>query len=599
MKNLSVLSLVLLCLLAAACRPQAPNTPSPANTAPPGVQPTLTPRPSPTPEPINHLTGQDLWLLSISEGGYAHLFIFDPASQSLTRLTNGPWHDVSPALSPDGRTLAFASDRNNYWDLYLLDLPSGEVRPLTDTPNYENAPAWSPDGQWLVYEAYADDNLDLFIVHVSDLTQPPIRLTTHPATDFSPAWSPDGRRIAFVSTRGGQSDIWLANLDISGEERFINLSHTPGRQEDHPVWRPDGQGLAWGSLDFATGLHQVFWQDMASDRAAARMTGSGDAVAWSPEGGRMAVLMTYPNQTYLSAWTLGGQLLLPPTQLPGQVRGFLWMPPADWMTNLPETYHAAAQVTPTPLWALGLTPAAEGPQRWRIVALSDVDAPYPGLHDLVDEAYQALRTRTAAETGWDALANLENAFVPLSQHLDPGLQQDWLYTGRAFALNRLLSQAGWMTVSREDYNQRTWWRLYLRPRAQDGSQGEPLHHLVWDFEARYTLDPGAYDQGGQFIPPPSGYWVDFTALAADFGWQRVPALANWQSYYAGTRFTEFVKTEGQTWEEAMREIYPEIIFSTPTAVIPPTWTPTVTPRVWRTNTPTTTPSMQPTFTPQP
>ncbi len=596
MKILALI-LSLLALAGAACRPSPPEATAAVSVTPP---PTASPHPSPTPAPINHFTGEDALLLSMSEGGYAHLFIYNPQDNAFIRLTSGAWRDVAPALSPDGNTLAFASDRNNYWDLYLLDLPSGQIRPITATRNYENAPSWSPDGQWLVYEAYAGENLDLFIVNIGDLSQPPIRLTSDPATDFAPSWSPDGRRIAFVSTRGGQSDIWLANLDVPGEGRFINLSQTPNAREDHPVWSSDGQRLMWSTMHYGTGLHQIVIWDAADGRAAAQPFGSGDAAIWSPENGRIAALLSYPNQTYLTAWTTGKHLVLPPTALPGQVRGMLWLAHRPWMDTLPQTYRQEAQITPTALWALGVTPPAEGPTRWRLIQLEDVDAPYPALSDLVDEAFNALRQRTIAETGWDALANLESAFVPISQKLDPGLQQDWLYTGRAFALNRLLAEADWLCTQREDYNQQTWWRVYLRARAQDGSQGEPLHHLPWDFQARYTLDPSAYDEGGKLADqPPAGYWVDFTALAQDYGWQRVSALANWKSYYAGARFTEFVMREGQSWEEAMREIYPDIVLTTPTAVIPPTWTPTVTPRVWRTATPTLTPSPQPTYTPSP
>ncbi len=588
--------LVLVFLLVVACKPEAAPTSPAAVVATPSRLPAQLP--TPTAAPLNAFTGQDALLLSLTEGGYAHLFLFDPVSQSFVRLTNGQWNDVAPALSPDGRTLAFASDRNNYWDLYLLDLPSGEVQQITATPNYENAPSWSPDGQWLAYEAYAGDNLDIFILNVTDLTQPPIRLTEHPATDFRPAWAPNGRQIAFVSTRSGQSDIWIANLDIPGDDRFFNLTNSPAAREDYPVWSPAGDQLLFSRLEFGTGLQSlVRWQASTGNL---RPAGNGWLGAWAPDGGRLVAVLAYPNQMYLSAWTENGQLILPPAALPGQVRGLLWLPRADWMHDLPNAYRANAEVTPTPLWSLGVTPVATGPTRWQVVPLPDVDAPYPALHDLVDEAFAALRARTLAEVGWDALAALENAFVPVSASLDPGLERDWLYTGRAFALNRLLADASWLVVVREDFPQQTWWRVYLRARAQDGSQGEPLHHLPWDFSARFTLNPSAYEQGGsQMKTAPPGYWVDFTTLAIDFGWQRLPALANWQSYYNGARFTEFVRTENQTWEEAMREIYPEIILVTPTVVIPPTWTPSPTPRVWRTATPTLTPSPNPTYTPVP
>ncbi len=66
---------------------------------------------------------------------------------------------------------------------------------------------------------------------------------------------------------------------------------------------------------------------------------------------------------------------------------------------------------------------------------------------------------------------------------------DWLYTGRAFALNTLPVNAGWMVVVPEDYGNETYWRVYLRARYQDGSQGMPLADLPWNFTPRFDGNP--------------------------------------------------------------------------------------------------------------
>jgi len=184
--------------------------------------------------------------------------------------------------------------------------------------------------------------------------------------------------------------------------------------------------------------------------------------------------------------------------------------------------------------------------------------------------------------------------------LEPGLSEDWLYTGRAFALNPLLLNAGWLVVGREDFGQQTFWRVYLRARAQDGSMGMPLRQVPWDIQARYNRDPAVYDQGGQWMQTtPPGYWIDLTALARAYGWERLPATANWRSYFQGARLGEFVMTQGLNWQAAMLQLYPPDIFVTPTVVIPPTRTPTRTPWRWLTPTPSLTPTPRPTFTPMP
>jgi TolB protein len=190
-------------------------------------------------------------------------------------------------------------------------------------------------------------------------------------------------------------------------------------------------------------------------------------------------------------------------------------------------YEQAARSTPDALWAPVLTPEEGIPGgREHLVELGDIGAPFPMLSDEVDESFAALRSRLAEEIGWDFLSSLENAYVPLTDALDPGMGNDWLYTGRAFAFTSAPMSAGWMAVVREDFGLQSYWRVYLRARFQDGSAGRPLSGQSWDFSARYNGVPDAYEQGGllaKTVLP--GYWVDFTRFARAFGWERLPAPA--------------------------------------------------------------------------
>jgi TolB protein len=216
---------------------------------------------------------------------------------------------------------------------------------------------------------------------------------------------------------------------------------------------------------------------------------------------------------------------------------------------------------------------------------------------MAGSSFQALRTQVEKLAGWDALSKLENAYVPLTTPLDPGLGEDWLYTGRAFTLNPVLVQANWMAIVREDFGQQIYWRIYLRTTAQDGSQGMPLMQIPWDFSARAS-NSSAYENGGRVMDSiPGGYWLDLTTLAAQYGWERLPALTNWRTYYAGARYNELAFPQGLDWRNAMLQLYPPEVLVTPTIVIPPTRTPTRTPLWLRSPTPTRTPTTQPTYTP--
>jgi hypothetical protein len=152
-----------------------------------------------------------------------------------------------------------------------------------------------------------------------------------------------------------------------------------------------------------------------------------------------------------------------------------------------------------------------------------------------------------------------------------------------------MANAGWMVALREDVGAQTYWRIYIRCNVQDGSVGEPIHNAPWNLNARYELNPRTYEQGGEYAPVPAGYWVDVTALANAYGWERLPSLPNWRTYYGGARFTEFALTNGLDWYSAMQELYPPEALVTPTRVLAPTLTPTPTF--------TSTPTKRPTRTP--
>ena len=583
------------------------------------VTPTIAPEGTLIPEIVNtadvaKYSGEgNLVFLSIEEKGYAHLFVQSnpPQELPLTRITTGDWNDTAPALSPDRKQLAFASDRDGYWNLYVMDLQSGAVKQITDSPEYDSAPSWSPDAQWLVFETYINENLEVSVVSVNDRTQGVIPLTQNSASDHSPAWAPDGRHIAFISSRGGDSDVWLANLDLAGDERYQNLSNTPFASENHPVWNYDGSQLLWASISQTVGYSGLYIWNSNDPGRTARWIGDGSWGAWNETADQIVAITSGPNQQYVTSYDLQGNLLLSPTPLNGQVRGLVWGF-ADLPNPFPNSFSQASIVTPSILWSPIITPGPDVPgQRWYVVPLADVQVPFPQLHDLVDESFVALRSRIILETGWDALASLENAFIPLTTSLEPGLEEDWLYTGRAFAINSLMANAGWMVALREDVGAQTYWRIYIRSTVQDGSLGEPIHNAPWNLNARYELNPRTYEQGGEYAAVPAGYWVDVTSLATAYGWERLPSLPNWRTYYAGTRFTEFALTSGLDWYSAMQELYPLEALVTPTRVFAPTLTPTPTFTSTPTKRPTRTPyatktatlsptaTGSPTFTPTP
>ncbi len=532
-------------------------------------------------------------ILSVLDGNYYHLIAFDPQHNSYIRLTTGEWDDINPAVSPDQKTIAFASNRDGYWDLYLLDLTNRQVSQLTNTPEYDAAPSWSPDGKWLAYESYPssslpDNNLEIFIRSINpepSANSQPLQLTNQSGADFSPVWSPSGRQIAFVSQRSGNNEIWIANLD-SVEDRYQNISHYPRSPNQNPQWSADGKWLVWDTtIEGVSWI--VAWDTGQPAKPPAPIT-PGDHPHYADNGHSLYFQFQTPNHAYFGAYSfpdLSSSLPLQP--LPSRIKGMSWLNKSP-SQPLENQFEAIPQPRSAPRQEVALTSPSNIPGgRQRVIPLENVHAPFPLLQDWVNESFQAWRAQTNRLSGWDYLSQLENAYIPLSSPPIAALDEEWFYTGRAIALESGALNSGWLISVREEYGAEIFWRLYLKTRLQDGSLGEPLHDLPFDLTARYRGDPIAYDQGGkQASVSPAGYYIDLTELALRYGWERLPALLSWRASLPNTRFNQFIARDGLTWYEAMLELYPPEALYTATPLPPPTATALPTP--FTTHTPTAT-----------
>jgi len=541
-------------VLAIATQLALPATPS----ATAGPQSTAAPIPT-------RSTLSGVILYTARAAARSHLWAIAQGDPAPIQLTDGDFDDREPAISPDGRQVAFASNREGGWDLYLLDLSTGEVRQVTRTVAFEGDPTWSPDGVWLAYESYAGEDLDIWVLRV-DASEPPIQLTDAPSMDASPTWDPAGRRVAFISDRDGLPDVFMANLD-DPNERYLNLTHTPLVAEADPAFSPDGRSIAYSGR--GNGLDLIYVAAMEGD-SGPREVGLGRSPGWSPKGDAIGATLPSAQSSHFVLYPLI-QADVTSVGFPA-IRGILDL---AWAPGSPPQGAAWLPANSSPI---GVT-AASAAGRVALARIPGVEAPTGMLSDLVDEAFLALRERAALDVGWDILGTLEYAFVGINAPLPPGFAyNDWLYTGRAFAVDSRALTSGLLEVVREDYGAETYWRVFVMASPQDGTVGQPLRVRSWDFTTRYTGDPSTYDRGGSLKAAlPRGYYVDLTQLAADFGFERVPAMSNWRTYFQGARYNEFARTDGLTWLDAMLQVYPPEAIVTPTPYRTPTSTPTRTP----------------------
>ena len=161
--------------------------------------------------------------------------------------------NVAPSLSPDGRYIAFQSEKDLFsMDLFLADVGTGEIlRALRrnetayqDGIRYiDSSGSWSPDSRKLAFVIFANGDNQLAIMDVqSGRLEERIEIEGVGALQ-NPAWSPDGRRIAFTGLKGGIADLYLYDLETGGVQQLTDDKHA----DLQAAWSPDGRTLAFVS----------------------------------------------------------------------------------------------------------------------------------------------------------------------------------------------------------------------------------------------------------------------------------------------------------------------------------------------------------------
>ena len=224
--------------LSAAPATQAPAPPQPAaNEKPYFTEPAI----SPDHSEIAFVSGGDIWTVPAT-GGDARLLISHPANES------------QPQYSPDGRTMAFISDRTGGGDIYLLTLASGALRRLTFDDGNENLDSWSRDGQWLYFTSSSREIAGGDIWRVRATGGMPMQVSADRFTnEFGAVPTPDGQSIAFSARGNGpgqwwrnghshldESEIWLMKgLSTTSYEKLVDA----GSKNYWPMWAADGKSL--------------------------------------------------------------------------------------------------------------------------------------------------------------------------------------------------------------------------------------------------------------------------------------------------------------------------------------------------------------------
>ena len=186
------------------------------------------------------------------------IFVMASDGSDLRNLTNNAAADRSPVWSPDGNLIAFHSTRAGGdcgSKLFVMNADGSQVRQLTTSPHCGTAPSWSPDGSQIVFTSTQMGKCPNVFVMNADGSQ--VRqLTTSPDCGYYPSWSPDGSQIVFAQSTAESHTLHIIDVDGTNQRPLVL---------DGPVFDHLGSA-AWSPILAITAVFERTWGSVKFDQ---------------------------------------------------------------------------------------------------------------------------------------------------------------------------------------------------------------------------------------------------------------------------------------------------------------------------------------------
>lgn len=269
------------------------------------------------------------WVDQMNDRSRSNLWVVDVAGTRIRELTHGDWSDTSPVWSPDGKKIAFLSDRDGTTQIHVMWWDTREVAQLTHLERTPGGLRWSPDGKMLAFTSFVRDTKP--ILPVKMVSKPRgAKWAAGPTIVDRLSWARDGRG----PVPKGYTHIYVLDAELGGTPRQITSGEY---SHSGPQWAADGKSITFSAIrkpeaEYLHGDSEIYRVDLETLEVTALTTRKGpDRGAVASPDGRWIAYTGYDDQNFtshLSSLYLmdssGGNKKLLAGGLPSSPSGLTW-----------------------------------------------------------------------------------------------------------------------------------------------------------------------------------------------------------------------------------------------------------------------------------